>query len=81
MAEMIIFGAFIIIAFVSGTIIGQKLSKNEKIEVNPIKAINEYTEERQNKKEIKIENDKTETMLRNIDRYDGSGIGQEEIPY
>lgn len=80
MGELIVFGIFIISSFVIGVILGQKLNRNEKIEVNPVKAIEDYKEERQYKKEIQQEQTKLDIMLENIDNYDGTGIGQKNIP-
>ena len=80
MAEMIILGIFVILSFIIGALIGQKVAMKEKITLNPVKVVKENKEENELKKEIKQENDKYDTMLRNIDKYDGSGIGQEDIP-
>lgn len=80
MAEMIILGVFVIMSFIIGALIGQKVAMKEKITLNPVKVVQENKEEHEVKKEIKHENDKYDTMLRNIDKYDGSGIGQEDIP-
>lgn len=80
MVELIVFGIFIMSSFVIGVILGQKLNRNEKIEVNPVKAIEDYKEERQYKKETQQEQTKLDIMLENIDNYDGTGIGQKNIP-
>lgn len=80
MGELIVFGIFIMSSFVIGVILGQKLNRNEKIEVNPVKAIEDYKEERQYKKETQQEQTKLDIMLENIDNYDGTGIGQKNIP-
>lgn len=80
MGELVVFGIFIMSSFVIGVILGQKLNRNEKIEVNPVKAIEDYKEEREYKKEIQQEQTKLDIMLENIDNYDGTGIGQKNIP-
>lgn len=80
MGELIVFGIFIMSSFVIGVILGQKLNRNEKIEVNPVKAIEDYKEEREYKREIQQEQTKLDIMLENIDNYDGTGIGQKNIP-
>jgi hypothetical protein len=79
METLIVFGVFILLSFVIGVILGQKLNRNEKIEVNPVKAVGNYVEEKKIKKENDKEQAALETMLDNIDNYDGSGIGQKEI--
>ncbi len=74
-----VFGVFILLSYTLGLKNGQKLSKNEDItmpELNPIKAIqNEIeTHEERNKQ------DQLDIMMSNIDNYDGTGIGQKNIP-
>lgn len=67
-----------IICFVIGAKVGQKVSNGEKIEtptLNPMKA---YRENKA-RKEVEAEMDKRNTILRNIERYDGTGRGQEEV--
>ena len=74
-----IFGVFIIIAYTMGLKNGQKLSKNETIEVpniNPVKAITKELEEHEEKKQQRIE----DIINQNIDNYNGTGIGQQDIP-
>lgn len=80
MGTLIVFGIFMTTSFVIGIYLGQKLNKNEQIEINPIKALEEHIEDRKIKKEIKEETSKLEIMLDNIDNYDGTGIGQKDIP-
>lgn len=80
MGTLIVFGIFVTTSFVIGVYLGQKLNRNEKIEVNPIKVVEEHIEENKIKREIKEETSKLEIMLDNIDNYDGTGIGQKDIP-
>lgn len=74
-----IFGLIIIAAYTLGLRNGQKLMKKEEIKVptvNPVKAIEDIKEIKKNKKE------KTayDIMMSNIDNYDGSSLGQQDIP-
>ena len=74
-----IMGAVNILCFVFGAKVGQAVSKGEKVElpsVNPVKAIREHQE----RKEAKKEQDRIDAIMRNIDSYDGTGYGQEDIP-
>lgn len=74
-----IFGLFIIVSYTLGLRNGQKLSKREEIkmpEVNPVTAINKQIE----RKETKKEQEAFDVMMSNIDIYDGTGLGQREIP-
>ena len=68
-----------IFCFLVGAKVGQAVSKGEAVEipsVNPLKAV----EERRNKKEAEREQDKVNAILHNIEAYDGTGRGQEDIP-
>ena len=67
-----------IACFVIGAKVGQKVIRGESIEtpsVNPMKAYKEHKQQ----KEAEAEKNKVDTILRNIDNYDGTGYGQEEV--
>jgi hypothetical protein len=67
-----------IVCLVVGAKVGQTVSKGEPIEmpsVNPIEAIREHND----KREADREQDRLETIMRNIERYDGSANGQEDV--
>lgn len=73
-----IISALNIACFLIGAKVGQMVVKDEPIEVklpDPLKAIRENEE----RKEAKREQDKLETIMRNIDNYDGTGNGQEDV--
>lgn len=68
-----------ILCFLVGARVGQKVTKGEEVElpkVNPMEAIRE----RESRKEAERVKEKVDTILRNIDRYDGTGQGQEDVP-
>ena len=68
-----------VLSFTIGAKIGQKIVKGEKIElpkVNPMEVYREHQE----KKALAEEIDKIETIMRNIERYDGTEAGQEDVP-
>lgn len=74
-----IFGVFIIVAYSLGLKNGQKLSKNEEVvvpNVNPVKVVTEEKEKHEEKKKQQA----YEIMMSNIDNYDGTGLGQKDIP-
>lgn len=74
-----VFGVFILLSYTLGLKNGQKLSKNEDItmpELNPIKAIQNEIETHEERKK----QDQLDIMMSNIDNYDGTGIGQKNIP-
>lgn len=78
-ALLFLFGIFIILAYTLGLKNGQKLKNDEEIkmpEINPVKIVrNEIETFEQKKKE-----DAYDTMMANIDNYDGTGLGQKDIP-
>ena len=75
-----VFGVFILLSFVIGVRIGQKVNNDEPIRLNPIRAIDEYKEEKEVKRQIKEAESKLTVMFDNIDTYDGTGLGQKDIP-
>ena len=77
--ELLIFGITNILCFVIGAKVGQKVTKGEDIElpnVNPMDAIRAH----QDKKEARIEQDRFDTIMRNIEAYDGTSRGQADVP-
>ncbi len=71
-------GLMNILCFLIGAKTGQKVVKGEAVElpnINPVKAINEYQEDRRQKKEEENFN----INLENIENYDGTGIGQKDF--
>jgi len=77
---MLIVGATAIACFIIGAKVGQTVSKGEKIEtptINPIEAFRKH----EAKKEAQMEQDRIDTIMRNIERYDGTGKGQEDVPH
>ena len=68
-----------IICFITGAIVGQKTVKGEKIELPKLNP-REIYRDNQEKKEAAKEMDKLETILRNIERYDGTANHQEDVP-
>lgn len=72
-------GAMCVACFLLGAKVTQAASKGEKIEVpnlNPIKAVREHQERREAKKE----QDKYDTILQNIESYNGTEYGQKDVP-
>lgn len=76
---IIVTGALCCVSFILGAKTVQNVKKDKDIElpnINPLKAIRE----RQEHKEQKKEQDKLETIMRNIEAYDGTSNRQEDIP-
>ena len=75
-------GALNIACFFIGAKVGQKVTKGENIElpsVNPIKAIKEHNEKKQAEKEAEREQERINTIMQNIENYDGTGRGQKDV--
>ena len=68
-----------IACFIIGAKVGQTVSKGEDIELPTINPIEAYRE-RESKKEAQREQDRLETIMRNIEGYDGTANGQEDVP-
>lgn len=76
---MLATGFLCICCFVLGAKVGQKVSKGETIEtptLNPLKAYREH----EAKTKAEMEQNRIDTILRNVENYDGTGYRQEEVP-
>lgn len=76
---MLAIGFVCMASFMIGAKVGQAVSKGEKVEipsVNPLK----IAEEHQAKKEAKYQQSRIDTIMNNIDAYDGTSNGQKEVP-
>jgi hypothetical protein len=73
-----VMGAVNIACFIIGAKVGQKVVKGEDIELPTINPM-EIIRERQDKKQAQMEQDKLDTIMRNIEAYDGTGKGQEDV--
>ena len=69
-----------IICFLIGAKVGQKVVRQETIELNPIKAVKKEIEEHKEQKEKEAADEYYEALMHNIDNYTGDSIGQVEIP-
>lgn len=75
-----ILGALNIACFIVGAKVGQTVSKGETIETPKIPNPMEVIEAKREKKAAKAEQEKIDTIMRNIECYNGTGIGQEDVP-
>lgn len=76
---LLIMGAVNILCFMIGAKVGQAVQKGEKIElptVNPMDMVREHRE----KKEAENEKSRMDTIMSNIDAYDGTGRWQSNVP-
>jgi hypothetical protein len=74
---LLVVGALNIVCFFVGAMVGQKVGRGETLKIpDPVEAIQAKKE----RKEARREADRYETIMQNIDRYDGTGNGQREVP-
>lgn len=73
-------GTLNIVCFFVGAKIGQTVAKGKEIETvamkSPMEAIRQYKDSKEAKKEL----ERIETIMSNIERYDGTANGQEDVP-
>lgn len=72
-------GAVNILCFLIGAKVGQTVVKGEKVELPSVNPLTLYKAHK-DKQEAEKEQDKIEAVMRNIEAYDGTSFGQEEIP-
>ena len=68
-----------IFCFIIGARVGQKVSKGETVEIpsiNPIEAVRQH----EAKKEAQHQQDRLEVIMGNIEAYNGTGLGQKDVP-
>ena len=78
-ALVLVVGAMCCACFFIGAKVGQTVSKGEDIKtptVNPIKAYREHEQ----RKAAEQEQERIDTIMRNIETYDGTGDRQEDVP-
>lgn len=76
---LLVAGGMNVLCFYIGAKVGNAVAKDKEIElptVNPFKAYQDHKEH----KEADRERKKLETILQNIEQYDGTGAGQKDVP-
>jgi hypothetical protein len=68
-------GVLCIISFTIGAVIGQKVVRQEPIEL-PLPKIETFEERKARKQEI----ERNKIIAENIDNYDGTSLGQQRLP-
>lgn len=76
---MAVTGTLNIVCFFIGAKVGQTVAKGKEIETPQLNPVELYRKH-QEKKQEEEEKSRMETILRNIERYDGTGNGQEDVP-
>lgn len=72
-------GALNIACFFIGAMVGQSVAKGEKIETPSLPSV-KLVKKRDEDREAEAERKRIDTIMRNIERYDGTGRGQEDVP-
>lgn len=68
-----------IACFLIGAKVGQKVVKGEPVELPTINPMEVYREHQERKEAERVQ-EQVETIMRNIDNYDGTAYGQEDVP-
>jgi hypothetical protein len=71
-------GTLNVVCFLIGVKVGQKVVKGEEVELpslNPMKAYREA----QDRKQAEREADRLDTIMQNIEAYDGTSAGQKDV--
>ena len=76
---LLVMGMTNIVCFMIGAKVGQAVVKGEEVQMpnlNPMEALRQH----EARKEAQAEKDRVDTILRNIDNYDGTSYRQEDVP-
>ena len=76
---VLVTGALCVACFFVGAKVGQTVAKGEDIKTPHIDPLVAFRD-RESRKEQQREQDRVNTILRNIENYDGTGSGQEDVP-
>jgi hypothetical protein len=68
-----------IVCFMTGARVGQKVQKGEEVKLPTVNPMEIYREQKA-KEEATFKQSQYETIMRNIDNYDGTSYGQEDVP-
>lgn len=78
--QMIIFCILELLSFIVGAKVGLSCAKGKEMKFNPVSAVkNSIDNLKKEKLEIKRQQ-KLDTIMQNIDNYNGTGLGQRTIP-
>jgi hypothetical protein len=78
-AILVVAGTLNLVCFFIGANVGSRAAKGEKITaptINPMEVIRA----RQDKKEAQREQDRYDTIMQNVENYNGTSMGQKDVP-
>ena len=76
---VLVSSAACMLCFLIGAKVGQAVTKGERVElpnISPMQAVRDHRA----KKEAEFAQSRIDIILRNIESYDGTDYGQEEVP-
>jgi hypothetical protein len=76
---LMVMGLTNIACFMIGVSVRQKVDNGEEVKLPTINPV-EIQREKQAKHEAEMEKNRIDTILRNIDNYDGTSYRQEDVP-
>ena len=80
LALLVLIGIQNLVCVIIGLKIGLALARGEAITIpNPIEAVKEHKEKKEAQREADKEQKRIDAILRNIDNYDGTASGQEDV--
>lgn len=78
---LLVMGAVNIACFMIGAKVGQTVAKGEEVKLPAVKPT-EAVQVHQTQSEAEVDKKtRLETIMRNIDNYDGTDQGQEDVPW
>jgi hypothetical protein len=75
---LLVMGVMYALMFALGAKIGQSVVKGEKVELPSLNPFDAY-KKHEAKKEAEKEQEKFDTIMQNIECYDGTGKGQKDV--
>lgn len=76
---MALFSLSNILCFLIGARVGQKVDKGEEVQLPTVNPMELYREQQARKEADRVKS-KYDTIMRNIDNYDGTSMNQEDVP-
>lgn len=77
---LLVMGLANVICFIIGARVGQRAVQGKEIELPKIPTPAEAIRKKQERREADKEQEKIETIMANIERYDGTAMGQKDVP-
>ena len=77
---ILVVGTLNVACFFVGAKVGQTVSEEKTLEVPKIPSPMELYKAHTERKEAEAENNRLDTILRNLERYDGTANNQEDVP-